>query len=624
MAFLLNVKYETTSPKSSQVIIDSLKIVAQYQLDRNLGQTITYHFARHDPDNKPTLFEFTEIYADEAIFFEHIMGGNCTGAIMNTYNDEYRKKQETIAIGDFSGSKMTKHTLDQSLKAVYPKYSGFVLNGMMFGKAKTKSPQEPIMIKLRLKATEDLEDLEKLVSGVFLANPNPGVITLLVYIHDGMVSVIQTGFSVSDLDFHWGSLDFTFLSKCASSTLSVYGNSVETFKKTIENLKFTTTEYVKTEVGYVLHPEACVTKKKESVVYDDWVKWAVPTSGMIDYVGSFVPKMKRVPSYEKEYFLQIRNWIEIQGVDINKKDRYDRNLLSYAVESNFLNCIKYLLDKKCSTECESYSPLCSAAQNYSVDTIKILVEAGAKLDGRDYQGSTPFHWICRSGKDDETTLGLFELFYKNGLDVNIFDKEGDTLLHLATRYGHVWLTRAILKKGARIDIKNQFGNSVLLNCCENTWGWNMSCFRLIYQKGGKKTLNERNEDGNGPLHLAAKNGLISLTRFLASNVKVDDLNVLGNTALMEACLNNRNVSVIQHLISYGASLNIQNLAGLTPLQLSLVNYNLDVVYVLLSRLNRVKMVDSIKDLVPQLEDVVEDMTKKKIDLDKVEKDDIQQ
>lgn len=352
----------------------------------------------------------------------------------------------------------------------------------------------------------------------------------------------------------------------------------------------------------IIHPEVCL-------------------ENYYDYTFTFCPKLKKLPSYEQEYLGQIQHWINTQKVDINHKDHYERTMLSYACESNYLEVVRYLLKNNAKIELKNYEPLCDACHVYNIEMIKILIEHGANMNVKDYEGNSPFHWILRCGKDDENMIDLLQLFVKHGLDITSKDNEGDSYLHLSTRYGYLWTSRELIKFGAKIDSRNNKGNTVLLNCCESSWGWNIGCFRLVLQKAGRISLKDKNNNGNTTLHIAARNGLVPLVRFLCSNVDIEAKNNDGNTPIMEACYNNRNVTIIQHLIAFEASLNVENNSGLTPLQLALINYNLDIVYVLLSRLQKKQLINSISELIPQLSEVVDEMNSKKINLDKIEKED---
>jgi ankyrin repeat protein len=314
----------------------------------------------------------------------------------------------------------------------------------------------------------------------------------------------------------------------------------------------------------------------------------------------------------------VKHWIDTQKLDINKKDKYEKTILFYACESNFVSVAKYLLDKGAKIELLDYQPLCETCHNYSIEMVKMLIEHGADVNGKDHEGNRPLHWLLRCGKDDSTLLDMISLFFKHGLKLNERDSEGDSYLHLSTRYGHVWATRELIALGSSLEITNNKGNTVLLNCCENSWGWNMNCFRLIFNKKGN--MKAKNIDGNNALHIASKNGMVSLVKFLCSHLPIDEINNSANSALMEGCYGNRNISSLQHIISYGARLDIVNSSGLTALQLAMMNFNLDVVYLLISRLNRKEMVESISTLLPDLNSVYDEMIVKKINLDQVEKE----
>jgi ankyrin repeat protein len=143
-------------------------------------------------------------------------------------------------------------------------------------------------------------------------------------------------------------------------------------------------------------------------------------------------------------------------------------------------------------------------------------------------------------------------------------------------------------------------------------------FRYIYSKGG--SLKSKNLEGDTCLHIASRSGMTTLVRFLSTHINLEEPNNMGNTPLMEACLKNKNITVIQNLISYGASIDSKNNNNMTPINIALLNYNLDVVFFLFSRIDKNKMIECLKDSIPKIEEITHEMDIKKINLDKVDKE----
>eukprot|EP01004_Peranema_trichophorum_P005495 NODE_4353_length_1182_cov_41.783758_g3844_i0.p1 GENE.NODE_4353_length_1182_cov_41.783758_g3844_i0~~NODE_4353_length_1182_cov_41.783758_g3844_i0.p1 ORF type:complete len:313 (-),score=42.04 NODE_4353_length_1182_cov_41.783758_g3844_i0:205-1143(-) len=101
------------------------------------------------------------------------------------------------------------------------------------------------------------------------------------------------------------------------------------------------------------------------------------------------------------------------------------------------------------------------------------------INKKNQQGSTAMHDLCTGTK---VAYPLFQLLLENGGDPSIVDDNGDTVLHVATRYNRVKIVK---------DIVNKFD--------EVPW----------------PTLV--NNNGNSTLHAASSNGYDELVRFFLMN-----------------------------------------------------------------------------------------------------------
>jgi ankyrin repeat protein len=192
------------------------------------------------------------------------------------------------------------------------------------------------------------------------------------------------------------------------------------------------------------------------------------------------------------------------------------------------------------------------------------------------------------------------------------DSEGKLISSFVNSLWIIVATKKLIQLGESLESKNKVRNTFLLNCCENTWGWKMDCFRLIHQKEGD--LKAKNVDGNSALHLATKNGLLSIVKFLSTKLNVNDQNANRNTPIMEASLYNRNVSIVQHLIYYQSNLLFTNNANMNVLDLALSNYNLDICYILLARLKKKEMIEAVSYILPNFANVEKEIVSKKLTL----------
>ncbi|XP_061855619.1 palmitoyltransferase ZDHHC13 isoform X2 [Colius striatus] len=179
-----------------------------------------------------------------------------------------------------------------------------------------------------------------------------------------------------------------------------------------------------------------------------------------------------------------------------------------------------------------------AAINNRQELVKYYISKGAIVDqlGGDLN-STPLHWAIRQGH-----LPMVMLLLKCGADPSLIDGEGFSSIHLAVLFQHMPIVAYLISKGQNVD-------TVDLN-------------------------------GQTPLMLAAQKALgPEPTRFLLKfNPSLNAVdNVQKNTALHWA-VTSGNTSAVDLLLEAGASLDIKNGKGETPLDLAYQSLNRFMVY----------------------------------------------
>ncbi|XP_043279723.1 ankyrin repeat domain-containing protein 27-like [Venturia canescens] len=152
-----------------------------------------------------------------------------------------------------------------------------------------------------------------------------------------------------------------------------------------------------------------------------------------------------------------------------------------------------------------------------------------------HQSPALCHPLCNcdrcNGCDDCTSNeGLSDALEKTqSLGLNISNESNETALHVACDHGHTEMVEILLDAGASINLK---------------------------------TIN-----GRTPLHLASSRGWIKIVKLLLNcgNCDINAIDVLGDTSL-HLVARSGNVRIVQLLIRYGASTNIRNSRGITPLE----------------------------------------------------------
>ncbi|KAM9278220.1 palmitoyltransferase ZDHHC13 [Morus bassanus] len=179
-----------------------------------------------------------------------------------------------------------------------------------------------------------------------------------------------------------------------------------------------------------------------------------------------------------------------------------------------------------------------AAINNRQELVKYYISKGAIVDqlGGDLN-STPLHWAIRQGH-----LPMVMLLLKCGADPSLIDGEGFSSIHLAVLFQHMPVVAYLISKGQNIDTTDFNGQTPLMLAAQKAIGPEPTRFLLKF----KPSLNA-----------------------------VD--NVQKNTALHWA-ITSGNISAVDLLLEAGASLDVKNVKGETPLDLAYQSLNRIMVY----------------------------------------------
>ncbi|NXG25588.1 ZDH13 Palmitoyltransferase, partial [Grallaria varia] len=181
-----------------------------------------------------------------------------------------------------------------------------------------------------------------------------------------------------------------------------------------------------------------------------------------------------------------------------------------------------------------------AAINNRQELVKYYISKGAIVDqlGGDLN-STPLHWAIRQGH-----LPMVMLLLKCGADPSLIDGEGFSSIHLAVLFQHMPIVAYLISKGQNIDTADFNGQTPLMLTAQKAVGPEPTRFLL---------------------------------KFNPSLNAVD--NVQKNTALHWA-ITSGNISAVDLLLEAGASLDIKNVKGESPLDLAYQSQNHFMVYMI--------------------------------------------
>lgn len=155
--------------------------------------------------------------------------------------------------------------------------------------------------------------------------------------------------------------------------------------------------------------------------------------------------------------------------DVRAKDKYGSTFLHALASNRKLRheldwrptekLIKEkVLDVNAKESAHQETPLHMAARRGNVNFAATLIRNGADVNARNEYGGTPLHSVAYKGK---RYVKMAELLIENGANVNATDHRGETPIFISARYGGANLFKLLHKKGARLDVVNSRGQTIL-------------------------------------------------------------------------------------------------------------------------------------------------------------------
>ncbi len=164
--------------------------------------------------------------------------------------------------------------------------------------------------------------------------------------------------------------------------------------------------------------------------------------------------------------IQINKRLRKEISEIKNKEKYEPTmtniLLVNAIKNNLKKEVENLL--KNGVDLNQYdtfgkTPLIYAIINSNFTLITTLIKYGANVNLPDKGNNFPLHYVFYYKNCD--FYNIFKLLLDSGADPNVQNKQGETPLHLAIKYGCIKIAQILLKYGANPDIQNRDGNTPL-------------------------------------------------------------------------------------------------------------------------------------------------------------------
>jgi uncharacterized protein len=110
---------------------------------------------------------------------------------------------------------------------------------------------------------------------------------------------------------------------------------------------------------------------------------------------------------------------------------------------------------------EGTTPLMRAAKSSDFQVMRSLLEGGANpaITQKDYSNAAMILLNGRGAGNESAILDAIKLCVARGLDIDAFNANGQTILHLAVQKGANSVVRYLAENGAKLDLKNKQGRT---------------------------------------------------------------------------------------------------------------------------------------------------------------------
>jgi len=143
---------------------------------------------------------------------------------------------------------------------------------------------------------------------------------------------------------------------------------------------------------------------------------------------------------------------DISDISAPKNVLVKNTLLVYATGHFATQVVSLLLSLKADPNVKGVGGYTSLHLARDKDTVRLLLEAGANIDSKDNEDSTPLQYAVHSGN-----VEIVEMLIRAGANVNTQNSHGWTPLHNSINKGYADVVRVLLNAGADKTIAAQGG-----------------------------------------------------------------------------------------------------------------------------------------------------------------------
>eukprot|EP01102_Stenamoeba_stenopodia_P017564 TRINITY_DN631_c0_g1_i2.p1 TRINITY_DN631_c0_g1~~TRINITY_DN631_c0_g1_i2.p1 ORF type:complete len:564 (-),score=118.21 TRINITY_DN631_c0_g1_i2:179-1870(-) len=283
---------------------------------------------------------------------------------------------------------------------------------------------------------------------------------------------------------------------------------------------------------------------------------------LTDYDGTPVLHLAIIMGFTKAVKLLL-----LKGIDLSLYDAKSTPPLHFAVSEERQDCFDLLLQAGVDiNEVEGHfgQTALHFAVAYSKPLfVQKLIEKGANLEAKDFQGKTPLRLGCERCYTSEK-IRCIKLLLEHGADVDTIDNAGNNPILNLVQAGNYPCVSLLVKHGAGVNMADDHGRTPLFYAVN---GEDFQTVELLLQSGNANP-NQKDNDGFVPLHEAVCQESYRCVKILLDNgADVNLPDARGNSPLHFSCIEGFH-KMATVLLGYGAKRDLKNSFGETPLSLA--------------------------------------------------------
>ena len=210
-----------------------------------------------------------------------------------------------------------------------------------------------------------------------------------------------------------------------------------------------------------------------------------------------------------------------------------------------------LINQRCHGGCSALHHLV-LSKKICIESLRVLLDAGARVNAVDIGGYTPLMIACDSGHSEPTAMLL-----RYGADINATNHK---VSPLSLTCKHRWLNIAKHLVSSGADIHTCF--KIITS---EPGRLEMAQFLLAAGAGSPELIDTSDENGYTMLHIAAKKGFTEIvTELLKGKSNVRTISTSGRTPLIDACAGGF-PRVVELLCNYRSDISVKCSSGMTAL-----------------------------------------------------------